>query len=70
MNMTMKPRPTGSTLQNQRLVRAIRAQDISEENGLRVAGRRFELPTARKTETAAVAVASLVLLGLLLSLVF
>lgn len=70
MNMTMKPRPTRSTLQNQRLVRAIRAQAISEENGLRVAGRRSELPTARKSETATVAIASLLLLGLLLSLVF
>lgn len=70
MNASMKPRPTRSTLQNQRIVRAIRANAISEENGLRVAGRRSELPTARKTQTALVAVASGLLAMLLIGLLF
>lgn len=62
------PRPTRSTLQNRRLNRAMRADQLGNPDGLRMASRRSALPRARRQDIAVAITGSLLIFLLLLLL--
>jgi hypothetical protein len=64
------PRPTRSTLQNQRLNRAIRAHQLGQPRGLRTVARRSDLPKARSRDIAVAITGSLLIFLLALLLIF
>ncbi|NJB85375.1 hypothetical protein GGR26_001120 [Lewinella marina] len=69
MKSLQAPKPTGSTLVNRRLYRAVRAAQLGSSDGLRLAGRRSALPPARRTELAMAITGSLLIFFLLLLVV-
>ncbi|CAH1000309.1 hypothetical protein LEM8419_01460 [Neolewinella maritima] len=64
------PRPTGSTLQNSRLNRAIAAAQLGKPDGLRLAARRSALPRARRQDVATAVIGSLLITLLVLLLAY
>ncbi|MCP9235187.1 hypothetical protein [Lewinella sp. JB7] len=63
------PRPTRSTLLNRRVNRAVKAHQLGNPNGLRLASRRSALPPARRQDIGVALTGSLVVLLLTLLLV-
>ncbi len=63
------PRPTRSTLLNRRVNRAVKAHQLGNPNGLRLASHRSTLPKARRQDIAIAITGSLIILLLTLLLV-
>ncbi|MBB4077930.1 hypothetical protein GGR28_000531 [Lewinella aquimaris] len=69
MNQFETPRPTRSTLLNRRVNRAVKAHQLGNPNGLRLASRRSALPPARRQDVAIAITGSLVVLLITLLLI-